>query len=281
MKKRIIIDDVPMSEYNDTKNASKWKHEMGGVVAPDKFLYMSGGEINPYHPLAKFMCGGKVKYADGGKVQHNFFDGDGNTDNQNEFNGGASAPEGTFNQQTGQANYTPQSAHDPNKAGVVDPNDPDGMHDNAWNDGMNEQQSQANLNNRNQLQSAQLQTKTTDWGIGANIAGNLLGAGLMNASYFNDLKSKRNADLYQQRSGLSQNAIGVTNPVQSRGVFNQQGIAGIGTYGRQNVGYFQQPMGKYGGNMNQISSYAVGQQYEVDDNEIERLKSLGYQFDII
>jgi hypothetical protein len=220
---------------------------------------------NQFKNVTEFMKGGM--FEDGGKVKHNFFDGDGNTDNQNEFDGGASAPEGAFNQETGQANFTPQAAHDPDKAGVVNP-------EAEASDAQNYNASQQNPNYaayRSTVPEENEEAPKQKKGLGYAALG-AIGA----ISGLNYVAKKR-----QQRQESEQDRMAKTTSSLYGNAMNPNGLKGdyvaTGTaYGQfrpdQQTVYRQGMHYAKNGGM-----YQEGNEYELSETQIKLLEKMGYK----
>lgn len=105
----------------------------------------------------------------------------------------------------------------------------------------------------------------------------LLGAGLGLGSYINSMNNARDVHKFGQQMGQTQymqhmNQPGVKGDYSpNTGYFRPQEMTSA------NTGYFAPAYGKYGGQM----KYQNGGTYDIDDVELNRLKKLGYKFEMI
>ncbi len=109
---------------------------------------------------------------------------------------------------------------------------------------------------------------------------NLLGAGLMATSYFEDKRNARNAAGYQRQLGMSDNAFKSQelNTQGNRGNYDQHGNFRPNEMTPSNAGMYY-PQRQYGGYQN--GGYTQGQEVELHPEEIKRLQKLGYKIQIM
>lgn len=114
---------------------------------------------------------------------------------------------------------------------------------------------------------------------------NLLGAGLVTASYFNDQKNQRQLHQFTQNQGLSDNTFGAQrlNTQGNRGDYTPN----TGTFRPSDntpsaPGMYYAPQGRYGGYMQNGGGVSMGaQEVDLPDHEIIRLKSMGYKVEYL
>lgn len=232
--------------------------QAGNMVHDDE-LYAMGGS---FHPLAKFM-------QDGGP-------------------GGASMNlpannDGTQNAWTPQAsNYNPSA--DPNNP----VNNPGPMPQQGgyaasqgpvWdNTGVTDQQQQQGpttdgpVNNNRQ--------RGAGWGyVGAGLA--TLGAGMGIASYLSDRRDQRNLRNKNFNDRMTSNAFAAQNQPGGMGDYDQYGSFRPNQNTPSRAGMYYPKMGAYGGHYAMGGMYHPGQELEMSDAEIARLRGMGYKIEEI
>lgn len=127
--------------------------------------------------------------------------------------------------------------------------------------------------NSNQIQPT-YQKSRPNW---AARGSDLLGAGLMTASYFENQNAQRQLQGYRQNRGLSANAFSAQklDTEGSHGDYDQYGNFRPSQYVPVKPGIQYAPMGQYGG------QYQVGNEYEMDDRTIEELQKKGYKLKFV
>lgn len=284
--------------------------QTGGMVTDDRMIYgpggqymQTGGMINPYHPMAKFLRGG---YYQGGGM----FGPDGrNAEDETEVP--------AYTSPTTVSN----PSDDPNIAantGVVQQN-PDPADNAAWRQGMTKKQAQENIKyGKNSVQAYDpLTGDTTDnqynkverqnrnaarnqkWQNVSNWGNAILGTGMTALGIGRAYKNKRDAENSRNKQfndGSSANKLFAMNQPGDKGDYTQQGIfrpdsmtpTAAGKFYPGMAGSYNQGMGitKYGGGVMNNYTYAhggyhAGQEVELSDAEIANLKRMGYQFDIL
>lgn len=134
------------------------------------------------------------------------------------------------------------------------------------------------------------------YGTGADAFGNLLGAGLASASFFEDRRNQRNQAAYNRQQGISDNVFQAQkmNTAGNRGSYNQQGVfrpnqntpyAPAMSYPTAQMGGYQGP---YTGSVPQsqvvsdIACYAMGGEFnDVPDEHLNELRKRGFKIDYI
>lgn len=228
---------------NFAKQAAKWsKKEFGGTLSSD-------------HPLSKFI----KMYAEGGSVTGDDPEGSGTSgamtmDSAPQTAESATQDANTANQQMG-------IAYDPG----TDPNNP------VNNDVRN------GVAGYSAYPDAQKKKPNT---TARDVYGNLLGSGLIATSFFEDKRNQRNAAGYNRQQGITDNVFGaqkISSQQGQRGDYNQNGAFRPNSGTPYNPG-IQYPQQQYGGKQ---GGYAVGQEIEMDDRELENLRKQGYKFNIL
>lgn len=246
------------------QNASHWKHkEFGGLIQDNDYPqyddsavefaeggYIYGQGINPFTPLKQFMQMG------GGKQ-----DTDLTTD---PITGGPIQPQQA-------PAYNPNN----NAAGVAQAPPPPGVNTgNNWATGMTPEEVQASIGpDRNNTQAP-----VTNQHRGTNpygqAFGNLLGAGLATASYFEDKRNQRNAQGYQRELGMSASQP-IYAPPGGHGDYTQQGkfrpTQGIPS---QSPAYNTMENGG-------TPQYQKGGTYDLSEEDINSLIRKGYKLEKI
>jgi hypothetical protein len=257
----------------------------GGNVVRDNEMYANGGM---YHPLAKFMAEGGPNFA-----QHDDFDP----------NDPSLPPVGN----------TTSPAFDPAATGVVQP-PPDPAASAPWRQGMTDEQAQQNINyGAGSTEAYDPETGNTDNGPGSingkaadqnrstgwnkfyngsKIAFGTLGAGLAVASAYNNLADERRMAGYRRSLGTSDNIAKVNQP-GGKGDWDQYGNfrPNQNTPVRPGMYYpmgSNAPVTQYGGTFAMGGRYSqdggmyhAGQELELSDAEIARLRGMGYKIDIL
>lgn len=258
------------------KNAKSWaKKEFGGEVAGklSKFIKMQmGGEI-PTKP--------NIDWGD-------------TPENPSEL------PDQQPKPQEDPNDLTPRS--DPNRTGVVPDQD---QQTPAWRKGMTDQQATQNINyGAGSANAFDPNTGNTDNGPGSfnarnkqarrtaarDATGNLLGAGLATASYFEDRRNQRNMAGYNRQQGLTDNTFGAQklNTQGNKGDYNQSGnfrpnqntpyAPGITYPTAATGGHYS----RYGGMPTaQMGGFQNGGVYELPEEHIEKLRKQGYQIEYV
>lgn len=220
-----------------------------------------GGEVNPNHPLAKYMAYGG--------------DTEGDIPNLPPANGsawGAASPDQAFGAPLPpQAPQVPVIPVDPNQntRPPVSPNRANPQETPTDASGFNNPQADQNYAQAPQQQMHHRQP----FGTGFN---NLLGAGLMATSYFEDRRNARDQADYNRQLGMSQNAF----PTQqgTRGDYNSQGIYRPDQMTPGSPGMYY-PNRQYGGY--QHGGYTQGQELELDEQTIKQLQKQGYKLQFV
>lgn len=251
---------------NFARNAAKWHHETGGHIMQDGGMTQGntvfdingqvlacGGMVNPYHPLAKFLRGGV--YQEGGQTP---------VTSDNPMEGAMSLPDNNNSSSAwapAESNYNPST----------DNNNP--VNNPANKPIMNADDSQNSPSAAQPQQAAPAPTPTrrplgaANWGLG------ILGAGMSTVAAYSSMRDARNNQAYMRSLGTSDN-FQKTNQPGGHGDYDQQGTFRPDQNTPTRAGLFYSKM-QMGGR------YSAGQELEVDDKEVARLRALGYKFDIL
>jgi len=222
-----------------------------------KFVHKQfGGNIDPEHPLSKFI----KMYQEGGSVTGDDPGGSGTSGAMKMDNAPETAEGDT--QAGQQAQQQMGTAYNPG----TDPNNP--VNDPANKPVMNADASQ---------NSPSPNTAAPRTPASRDVYGNLLGAGLTAASFFEDKRNQRNAAGYNRQQGISDNVFGaqkLSQQGQQKGDYNQQGVFRPNANTPYAPGLISPTM-QYGGDPSR--SYIT----DIPDAEISRLKKLGYKIETL
>lgn len=182
-------------------------------------------------------------------------------------------PDGSYN----------SSTYNPTATGVV-PNNPQVQQ--GWNEGMSNKQMQQNIDyGAGSTNAYDPNTGNTDNGSGSLVGQqrqrlyqsgqNVLGEGLMDASFMEDRRNQKNMAGYQRQQGISDNVFGAEklNTQGSKGNYNQQGIF------RPNANTIYQPGLQYG--TAQMGGSIGEGIHDLDENTIASLRAKGYKIEYI
>jgi hypothetical protein len=262
--------------------------QTGGMVIPGRMMYEPGGEyetggmVNPYHPMAKFMRGGY--YLTGGNKPTSSYN---ETDDMSDplmDGSGVSAP---------------QTVNPTGPSGVVN------QEPAAWTQGMTGQQPEDNINygeNSTQAYDPATGDTTKDhfndveeqkrkdaraqkWQNRANWGNAILGTGMAAlgvAGTLADKRDQRNLRNKQFNDRMSSNAFATMNQPGGHGDY----VPNTGAFRPDQQTPTAAGVSKYGGGVMNNYTYAhggyyPGQELEMDDAAISNLKRMGYKFDII
>jgi len=286
--------------------------QTGGMVTDDRMVYgpggqymQTGGMINPYHPMAKFMRGG-------------YYQGGGNTN----------TPVGQYVPGLGYWNGSSFQDTDPKTSTTTTTTTTENQNDPNWHPPMSapnnttntttdnttspqtNEQSKPDQQNSTTYNTTEPESQHPGWDKAMNWGNAILGTGMTAlgiAGAYADRRDARNLRNKQFNDRSSANMYAAMNQPGGKGDYTQQGIfrpdsmtptaAGKfypgmpGSYGQNtNYGPRSERSGvaitKYGGGVMNNYTYAhggyhAGQELELSDAEINNLKRMGYQFDIL
>jgi hypothetical protein len=297
--------------------------QTGGMVTDDRMVYgpggqymQTGGMINPYHPMAKFLRGG---YYQGGGM---FGPNGKNPEDETEVpaytspvvNPSAPNPNDPNDPRNLDPAYAQQNTA--SNTGVVQQT-PDPTDNAAWTKGMTDQQAQENIKyGKNSVQAYDpLTGDTTDdqynkverqnrnaarnqkWQNVSNWGNAILGTGMTALGIgraYADRRDARNLRNKQFNDRSTANMYAAMNQPGGKGDYTQQGIfrpdsmtpTAAGKFYPGMSGSYNQGMGitaKMGGVMNNYTyahgGYHAGQELELSDAEINNLKRMGYDIE--
>jgi hypothetical protein len=297
--------------------------QTGGMVTDDRMVYgpggqymQTGGMINPYHPMAKFLRGG---YYQGGGM---FGPNGKNPEDETEVPAytspvvDPSAPNPNDPNDPRNLDPTYAQQNTASNTGVVQQT-PDPTDNAAWTKGMTDQQAQENIKyGKNSVQAYDpLTGNTTDnqynkverqnrnaarnqkWQNVSNWGNAILGTGMTALGIgraYADKRDARNLRNKQFNDRSSEKMYAAMNQPGDKGNYTQQGIfrpdsmtpTAAGKFYPGMSGSYNQGMGiaaKMGGVMNNYTyahgGYHAGQELELSDAEINNLKRMGYDIE--
>lgn len=241
---------------NFARNAKKWHHEMGGIANPLAKFMADGGMTDPWEssiPSPDLVPAQPMPQAP------QMTNPDPNTDARNQKYTNSSIPGVSPQYPTGDA-----------------PQDTSG-----FNDSYSNQQAAG-------TPQAPQQRRGYDWlgvGLGA------LGAGIGVASALEDRHDQRNLRNKQFNDRSTVNQYSAMNQPGGMGNYDQYGSFRPNSNTPTRAGYFppqQGPIGQYGGQFAMGGNYSAqgglyqpGSEHDMSDEEIMRLRSMGYKIDLI
>ena len=275
--------------------------QTGGMVTDDRMVYgpggqymQTGGMINPYHPMAKFMRGG-------------YYQGGGNTNTPvGQYVPGLGYWNGSSFQDTDPktstttTTTTTENQNDPNwHPPMSAPNNTTNTTTNNTTSPQTNEQSKPDQQNSTTYNTTEPESQHPGWDKAMNWGNAILGTGMTAlgvAGALNERTQARNLRNKQFNDRSSANMYAAMNQPGGKGDYTQQGIfrldsmtpTAAGKFRPGMSGSYNQGMGiaaKMGGVMNNYTyahgGYHAGQELELSDAEINNLKRMGYQFDIL
>ena len=271
---------------NFARNAAHFKHEYGGVIDTDNDMMEYGG--NPFHPLQRFMQGGGSNVPIGNAVNNSGGQRSDELDNSQPVvnNNTEQSTTTTANSNDAIQNSLTQQQMDQNVGfaynPATDPNNP------VNRPVMNTDQPQNSPSPDNSTSPDQQQPRRNRFSTWVGIGTNFL-AGLGTAALgYENLRNARN----DQRQGFNQGLThGANNGPADMGDYNQHGDFRPNQNTPTAAGKFYPSMSRFGGRQMMQNGgilfhdtgtiYEHGGTYEVDDTELNRLKRLGYKYEMI
>lgn len=263
---------------NFARNAAKWHHEFGGatqgggnaIYDAQGNVFAYGGNVNPYHPLAKFMQAG------------------GNVSPDDPMGGGMQLPgpnpSGDDAYKPTPGNYDPST--DPNNPVNNPPPMPEqGGYAAAQGPAYDQTGATDDQDDQQQQQQGQQGQKQSGWNKFSNTASVVLsgiGAAAGIAAAYSDKADQRRNAAYQRSLGMSDH-IPVVNQPGSKGDYTQYGNfrPDAATPARPGNFYPRHQFGgafAFGGNY-AMGGFSHGQELELSDEQIAHMKKMGYQFE--